>query len=379
MNLAVIRRECTFGKGGAERYAANLCRALARMGHKVWVVAERCDPDLAPGVVHVPVAVNRATSASGTRSFHRNSQRALASLRADAVFALSRTFPSDAFRVSDPIHAAWMKLRYSNPFRRWFETCNPRHRAILGLERAIFEAANTRMIVTNSELSKRMILERFAFPAERIHVVYNGVDQERFTAGPLPEATGKPKELRLLFVGQDFKRKGLGPLLRALAIVRKKGLPFRLRVVGRDRPAPYQKLAARLGLERRVEFSGTTSAIDEVYRSADLLVFPTLYDPFANVCLEALACGLPVLTTTTNGAAEVVEPDRTGYVVNGELSGLPGRLADALLRHGRKSLESRNEMREAAVAQARGFTIEANARRVLEILQQAAEQRKASE
>lgn len=374
MNLAVIRKECTFRKGGAERYAANLCRALAQRGHKVWVLAEHCDPDLHPGIIHVPVRVNRTTSSSRNTSFHQNSQEALTRLQPDAVLALSRTYPSDAFRVSDPLHEFWMRIRYPNPVNRFLQKLNSRHRTLLDLERAILDPANTRSIITNSELSKKIITETSAYPPERIHVVYNGVDHDQFSPG-----SGVPRDedaIRLLFVGQDFKRKGLGPLLQALALVKRSGVHCRLRVIGRDRVAPFKKLAKQLGIDDIIGFGGATQAIEEAYRRADLLVFPTLYDPFANVCLEALACGLPVLTTSTNGSSEVISEGEDGYVVDGQADGLPDRLAEKVMRHFKLGPEARRKMKEAAVQKASKFTVEGNARAVVAVLEEARTRRR---
>lgn len=365
MRIAVIRQECSFSKGGAERYAANLCGSLARAGHEVVVVAETFDPDIHPGIVHVPVKVNRASSASRTRSFHKRSQQAVAGLKADAVLALSRTFPADAFRVSDPLHRYWMEIRYPGPVRRFIERLNPRHRAILALEDGIFNPANTRMVVTNSLLSKKLIGERYSYPAERIHVVYNGVDLETFSPSPdIGEKATDP--IRLLFVGQDFRRKGLAPLLEALALVR--GHTPSLRVIGRDDPAPYRALAKSLGIADRVSFEGPSGKIQEAYRNADLFVFPTFYDPFANVCLEALACGLPVLTTSTNGSSELVVGDVEGYVVDGAEAGLAERLAAKINRFCGLPAQARTAMRHAARTKAQNFTIAANAETVVRLL-----------
>ncbi len=227
-------------KGGAERYAANLCRCLAEAGHTVIVVAETFDPAVHPDIVHIPVRVNRTTSASRTRSFHERSQEEVAKLEADAVLALSRTFPADAFRVSDPLHRYWMEIRYPGAIRRFIERLNPRHRAILALEDGILDPANTRMIITNSELSRRLIGELYDYPAEQIHVVYNGVDLQTFSPSPASKETGT---IRLLFVGQDFRRKGLAPLLEALSIAVAAGHTPSLRVIGRDDPKPYRALA----------------------------------------------------------------------------------------------------------------------------------------
>ena len=368
MRIAVIREECSFTKGGAERYAANLCNSLAGLGHEVFVLSAKFGEGLHPSIRHVPISVNRLTSASRTRSFHENAQSALAGLKADRVFALSRSFPADAFRVSDPIHRFWMRIRYPNAVVRALQAINPRHRTILKIEDAIFDPENTGVIVTNSELSKTIIGQNHAFPAERIHVVYNGVDLKTFSPAAATEATSADDGVRLLFVGQDFKRKGLGPLVRAMAALKSGGVKCRLRVVGRDKTEPYVRLARELGAEDVISFEGPSGKIQEAYRQADLLVFPSLYDPFANVCLEALACGLPVLTTTTNGSSEVVTDGQDGYVVDGAENGLAENLVAKIKVFANLDRAQQRTMRHHARAKAERFTTESNARRIVSVL-----------
>lgn len=365
MKIAVIRSECSFRKGGAERYAANLCRELALMGHKVWVLAEKFDPTIHPDLIHIPIKVNRATSWSRNNSFNRNSQKAAAGLGADAVLALSRSFPSDAFRVSDPLHRFWMKIRYPGKIQHFLQSLNPRHRAILALEKGILDPANTRMIITNSRLSKSIIREYYNYPAERIHVVYNGVDHSQFSPDSGHES---PPEPRLLFVGQDFKRKGLAAVIHAVAGAKAAGFPCSLRVIGRDDPAIYKALADSLGLQGKVIFEGPTKAIQEAYRAADLFVFPTLYDPFANVCLEALACGLPVITTTTNGSSEAIAEGVDGYVINGAPDRLAEHISAKIAAFCQLTAVEKSAMRAAASAKAGTFTTRANAEAVAELL-----------
>lgn len=367
MKIAVIRSECSYRKGGAERYAANLCRSLAEMGHEVWVLAEKFDPDIHPALVHIPIQVDRSTSWSRNRSFNANSQKALAGLEVDAVLALSRSFPSDAFRVSDPLHRYWMKIRYPGKLHRFLQTLNPRHRAILELENAILDPANTRMIITNSRLSKTIIREHYDYPEDRIHVIYNGVDLEKFR----PDGTRltSSREVRLLFVGQDFQRKGLRTLIEALSLLKQRSRPCMLRVIGRDNPEPYRRLAARLGVADLVTFEGPSKDIHKAYQEADLFVFPTFYDPFANVCLEALACGLPALTTTTNGSSEIITDGIDGYVISGEPTPRAESIAAKVASFCGLNPQLRDAMRKAAREAALNYTTEANARKVAELLQ----------
>jgi UDP-glucose:(heptosyl)LPS alpha-1,3-glucosyltransferase len=258
-----------------------------------------------------------------------------------------------------------MGIRYPGKIHRFLQRLNPRHRAILALEKGIFDPANTRFVITNSELSKRLIPESHPFPPERIHVIYNGVDLERFAPAER-DAAGGP--VRLLFVGQDFKRKGLRPLIESLATVKSRGHDFQLRVVGRDNPKIYQKLAASLGLAGQIRFEGASRSIQQAYQQADLFVFPSLYDPFANVCLEALACGLPVLTTTTNGSSEVITEGADGFVVDGAETTLAAGLSEAISGFCRMDAGSREAMRARARTKAEAYTIEANALKIVDLL-----------
>jgi UDP-glucose:(heptosyl)LPS alpha-1,3-glucosyltransferase len=153
-----------------------------------------------------------------------------------------------------------------------------------------------------------------------------------------------------------------------MAVLKSAGVNCRLRVVGRDQIKPYVRLARELGVEDVISFEGPSGKIQEAYRQADLLVFPSLYDPFANVCLEALACGLPVLTTTTNGSSEILTEGQDGYVVEGAESGLAGHLVAKITVFARLNSTQQQAMRQHARAKAEGFTTEANASRIVDVL-----------
>ncbi len=366
MKIAVIRKECSFFRGGAERYCANLSRVLAERGHTVYVVAKECDPDIHPSVIHIPVKVNNLTSSSKNRSFHVNSQRALQELKVDKVYALSRSYPADAYRASDPLHINLMNIRYAGKIERFLQGLNPRHRTILALERGIFDPKRIKIVITNSRLTKSQILNVYPYPEERIHVIYNGVDLKKFSPGHKRQVNNK-KVLRLLFVSQDFRRKGLIHLIEAIAILKGMSLPCLLQVVGSDNPSHYLKKAKRLGIDREIEFSGTSKSVEDYYREADLFVLPTQSDPFANVCLEAMACGLPVATTTNNGASEIIDEGETGYVLN-ESEPLPEQIVRVVKVFSAKTERKRDEMKKFARIRAEGLTILKNAEKTLELL-----------
>jgi UDP-glucose:(heptosyl)LPS alpha-1,3-glucosyltransferase len=123
------------------------------------------------------------------------------------------------------------------------------------------------------------------------------------------------ENLLLLFVSHNFRLKGLRYLIRALSLVTAKKSNVKLLVVGRDRAEPYRRLAKKMGCADKVFFTGGVSNLERYYASADMLVHPTFYDPCSLVVLEALASGLPVITSRYNGAGGIISEGREGFVV----------------------------------------------------------------
>ncbi len=378
MKIIIIRKECGFFKGGAERYCMALCTELASLGHKVYVLSNKCEKDVPGNIKHIYVPVNNRSSSTKNLSFHQNCQKVLKEIRPDWSYALSRTYPVDAFRVSDPLHARWMKVRYPNRFVRRLQELNPRHRAILSLEDGIFDPQNTRLIITNSKLAKKHVTNAYNFPDHRIHVVYNGVDLDRFKPGTTEvnkEGEKKYNELTILFVSMDFKRKGLDFLLKSLFSLQKEKLSFKLVVVGNGKRKKYQKKVRELGLGSCVEFVGEVSNVETYYRTADIFVLPTRYDPFANVCLEALACGTPVITTENNGASELITESVDGYVIRGS-SGIVEELSKKIYDFYRLPIEKKKEMKRQARSKAKNYSIKQNALRTIDIFERELEKRR---
>jgi UDP-glucose:(heptosyl)LPS alpha-1,3-glucosyltransferase len=166
---------------------------------------------------------------------------------------------------------------------------------------------------------KEEVRRHFGLAEDKLHVIYNGVDLAAFNPA-LREEWHARKRVELgisdsamvfLFVGSGFARKGVPQLLRAMTGVR----GAHLIVVGEDRElALMQRAAADMKLADRVHFTGGQDDVTPWYGMADCFVLPTLYDPFPNAALEAMACGLPLVTTLQCGAAEFVESGVEGYV-----------------------------------------------------------------
>jgi UDP-glucose:(heptosyl)LPS alpha-1,3-glucosyltransferase len=307
MKIALVRQRY-IAVGGAERYLDALARELAGHGHEIHVFAHRWAAG-ASGLVFHPVPMIRAPSWLSTLTFAWNCRRVVAEAKCDLVFSLERTLEQDIYRTAGGCHREYLiqRLRHSSPLKRVTIWLNPLHLMMRWLEKRVFDPRHTGFVIANSHQRREEICRHFQFPAERIHVIHNGVDCDNFR--PRPERRDR---FVLLFVGSGFRGKGLEYCVRALA-----QLPahVELRVAGKGKPGAYMRLARRLGVATRLSFAGMVSDMPALYATGDLLVLPAVYESFANVCLEAMACGLPVVTSRINGASEVIEAGRNGAIV----------------------------------------------------------------
>jgi UDP-glucose:(heptosyl)LPS alpha-1,3-glucosyltransferase len=183
----------------------------------------------------------------------------------------------------------------------------------------MYAAPELKAVICNAEMIKQEIIDDFGVPADKITVIYNAIDNQKFP----PADVELRQQLRLqyqipqqahclVFVGSGFERKGLAAAIRAVAATESY-----LLVVGKDKAEKrYQALAQSLGCSDRVRFMGMQKQTLPFYQTADALLLPTLYDPFPNVILEAMSCGLPVITSTTCGGSEFITQGQNGFVTD---------------------------------------------------------------
>jgi len=318
MNIALIRKKYTF-HGGAEGFSQGLIEQLAREGHEVHIHAiswEGTSP--AKGIYFHRVPACTFNSFLRDFTFALSSRRQVLAGNYDIIQSHDKTLYQDIYRAGDGCHIEWLR-------QRWTRTgisgkvsilCNPYHWLILGLERSIFRKRRYRRIIAISELVKRNIIEHYHVPPEDIVVIYNGVDLERFHPANKERFRGEvrrrydiPDSVRVfLFVGSGFERKGVRYLVEAAEML---DSPVTLLIVGKGAGEKFQGIIKK----QRVIFCGPQKQIERYYAAADAFVFPTVYEPFGNVHLEALASGLPVITTRNSGAAEIIDEGKNGFVV----------------------------------------------------------------
>ncbi len=323
MRLALIRQRYT-PFGGAERF---MDRAIHALGHnaQITVLAREWRGEAA-GYRFIACNPPARGNVARDRSFGEAVRGVLAQEPFDLIQSHERIVPTGItapflYRAGDGVHATWLaeRARHQGWSGRLRNAVNPYHRYMVAQEAAMFRHPNLTGVICNSQMVRDDIAVRFGLPAARLHVIYNGVDLAAYAPAPLDKKAeirshqGFPADSPiLLYVGSGFERKGVGNLLRAFARVR---AGVQLVIVGADRHvARYQTLAARLGVADRVRFTGAVQDVKPWYAAADAFVLPTLYDPMPNAALEALACGLPLLTTPSCGAAELVREGVNGFV-----------------------------------------------------------------
>jgi len=352
VKLALIRQKYT-DFGGAERYVSQLARRLLERGHEVHILGLEWRSRESDGLVFHRLPAGRGPTFRRLRAFAREAARAVEAGGFDLVHSFERTYAQDVFRAGDGCHAEFLarRARAGGSRQAWLDRINPRHRAFLDLEARLFADPRLKVVLANSRLGKREIMEHYGLEEGRVRVVYNGLDRNRFHPGLRDEHRLRTRaelgtaddEPVALFVGSGFSRKGLADLIRAAA-----RLSVRVWVAGHDRAGPYRRLAAGLGLADRVDFLGPRSDVERLYGAADVFVLPSWYEPFANVCLEAMASGLPVVTSRETGAAEIVQPGVNGFthVFPAEAEELAERIdlalgidRDGLIRANRRLLE----------------------------------------
>ncbi len=317
MRIGLVRRGYS-ASGGAEAYLFRFALAARATGHEPVLISGIDWPD---GIwPHERVVV----AGKSPEEFADRLEDRRASGGWDVLFSLERVWACDVYRAGDGVHAAWLERRreFEAPWRGWFRNLQRKHREILELECTLF-TGGARRIIANSQMVKAEILRFYGTPAEHVHVVHNGVPFHMAEPGAREsvrkELAIAPQEFVVLFAGSGWERKGLR---HAIAAVNALKNPATLLVAGRGE---------RRGLpsSSRVKFLGAMPGgkLRAVLAAADVFVLPTIYDPFSNACIEALAAGLPVITTTANGFAEMIESGVDGDVV---APGDTAALADAL-------------------------------------------------
>jgi UDP-glucose:(heptosyl)LPS alpha-1,3-glucosyltransferase len=365
MKIAFIRKRFN-PYGGAENYLATLIRHLELSDYRIHILSSYWQE--VPGAVFHKISTPGFNSTLSNISFNHMVCRKLDRLEPDCTISFERTTCQDIYRAGDGCHKEWLVLRASKEgiLKRFTFRINPLHRTLLYYEKEIF--ANTPLIIANSRMVRNQILKHYNINEKKILVLYNGVDLKRFTPdnrnawrNRIREGYSIPADVPvILFVGSGFERKGLRTLISSLVHIDKRAV---LLVVGRGDTGKFRRTAGRYGVERRIIFTGPQHHTERFYAAADCFVLPTIYDPFSNATLEAMASGLPVVTTRNNGASELIKNGVEGYIISNPLDSMD--LAERI----DMTLSVNEVAGEKARERAEGFSIEKAAEEFINIIE----------
>jgi UDP-glucose:(heptosyl)LPS alpha-1,3-glucosyltransferase len=354
MKIGLVRRGYS-RTGGAEAYLRRFAETAAEAGHTIVLFSERWPAaewpfELVPVASHSPVSFARAMETMRARD------------QCDCLFSLERVWTCDCYRAGDGVHAAWLerRRRFEPVWKPWLRRFSRKHREMLMLEKELFGPRGARAVIANSAMVRDEIVNYFQYPAAKIQVIHTGVPA--FTASPKDRAARraslnlKEDDCAVLFAGSGWERKGLRFAIAAMNEAKLKDA--KLLVAGRGNPQALPRCA-------QARFLGPVKDMPPLLAAADVFILPTIYDPFSNACLEALAAGLPVITTAQNGFSEIIENGLEGEIVAepDDIAGLAAALKSWSDPARREAAKPRLELRSSR------YTLAANVRQTLAAIQ----------
>ena len=313
MKIALAHKRLDL-KGGTERDFYLTAQGLRDLGHEVHLFCSEFGVSPPEGTLTHRVPCLALGRTARLLSFAFLASKVIVPHRCDVVISFGRMIQQDILRSGGGSHRVFLqKMERGEGFsRRLWHRMSLYHRSVLAVERLQYRPSGCKKILAVSQEVKREIMATYQVPEEKIAIIYNGVDHERFhpqnrekARGRIKAKWGIPAEAPLvLFVGSGFQRKGLDRLLKAWESPRLKEVY--LLVVGEDAQRKRYVSWAERRAHKRVIFAGRQDAIEDFYGAADILALPAFQEAFGNVVLEALASGLPVLVSRAVGAAEVL-------------------------------------------------------------------------
>jgi UDP-glucose:(heptosyl)LPS alpha-1,3-glucosyltransferase len=388
MNVAIAYEDLRPERGGCETYIRDLAHRFVADGHQVQLFVGAIDAAAFPATA----IIHRVPRAGGPRwlrpwRFGARCAAAMQQVPHDVSLGFGRTLGQDVVFLQGGWHAASAAMNLAK-HRGWLartvartlRLVDPAYWSHRWLERRLIADPRTHFIVPSRMVQRHGQLHH-GLPAERVRVVHNAIDPERFQAYDRLRLRVQERErlgidpgaVVALFVGHNYRLKGLEPLLRAVALLPAESNLHLVACGGADTWA-FQRRVDAWGIGDRVHLLGYVPEIRGLFFAADFLVHPTFYDPCALVTLEALACGLPVVTSQFNGASELLPPALQANLLDDphDTFVLGHRLS--MMCDPRRRAEQARAARQAAQA----WTFDDHYRGVLEILQEAAARRRAA-
>jgi len=321
MKVGLVLERFDPQRGGLEHWTWQFAKELVQAGHEVHVITcEFVNPAPEVSLIWHPVE-NSPSPLQRAQSM----EIVLRGLGLDIIHDMGCGCYADIYHAhGGSTMAAWehnlLRIPRWRQFRLWREK---RYREQEAIEKRQQSQAKA-VFVAVSQMVQKHFEKLHHIPREQIRLIYNGVDIHRFSpevCQPLrwPTRTSlgiSDNEIVFVMVAHNLRLKNAEAAIKALNVLCSEEAPVRLMIVGGKRPKPFLQMTAKFGLTNKVAFLDATSDVRPYYAAADVHLHPTWYDPCSLVALEALACGLPVITTGYNGVSEVMTDGQEGFVVD---------------------------------------------------------------
>ncbi|MDX7986389.1 glycosyltransferase family 4 protein [Xenorhabdus sp. 12] len=318
LRLAIVRQKYR-PDGGAERFISRALEALEHEQLELNVITRSWLGENNPNWrIHLcdPIKYGRISREKG---FAKSARKLWQQEQFDLVQSHERIAGCDIYRAGDGVHKRWLlqRARILPAWKAKWLLNDRYHRYVMNAEAEMYADPALKKVICNAEMIKKEIIDEFGVAEDKIAVIYNSIDNTKF----FPADEQLRLQLRqqyqipftaqcLIYVGSGFERKGLSAAIQTVAKTESY-----LLVIGKDKEQKkYQEMAKTLGCDQRIRFMGLQKNTLPFYQLSDALLLPTLYDPFPNVVLEAMACGLPVITSTTCGGAEFITEGKNGFI-----------------------------------------------------------------
>jgi UDP-glucose:(heptosyl)LPS alpha-1,3-glucosyltransferase len=271
-------------------------------------------------------------------------------------FSLERIVCPDVYRAGDGVHKVFLNIENKSKL-------NPLHPIYLFLETRCFN--NAKFIIANSNMIKDEIIDTYGIRPNKIDVVYNGVESKTINHESSFKKLSKEFDIDknssiLLYVGSGFKRKGVEEFLEIIAKLKNQSV--KAFIIGKEKNLEYyQQLSKDLKIDKTVIFTGPRADVDDFYTISDIFLFPTRYEPFSNVVLEAMSFENAVFTTRQNGAHEILTDD---YIMASSKEFSVAKKIDDLLEDAKELSDIKRENKLIASK----LSIELNMQKTIEVI-----------
>ncbi len=324
MKLALVIEKYDPSGGGAERSTRQIASELVERGNDVTVFCAQCPRDLqADGEIRITrMPKSGKLTAARLSRFSLWAKSQILQGDFDASISMTTTVPATIVqpRSGTAIETMQRNLAIYSPGKRMVKQLanqlSPKKLALIKLEKQTLADPMVQAIAANSNYVARQLADHYQYPSEKVSVIPN--------AATLPEMSDEQratwrKQVRdgyqiaddtvvFVFAAMNPLLKGLGPLLIAFERMVAAGMPVVLMLAGKFQKQ-HAEQADTFGIREQVRFVGPTNDMPKLYAASDVLVHPTFYDPSSKVVIEALMMGIPAISTSYNGASDMIAPE----------------------------------------------------------------------